>query len=142
MYVMVIPGGCVNLFYVQLLFDRRKATMKQEMVVFTRTYDFISWLIPQTMKFPRSQRFIVTKRLQDAILDFYELIIEANSLKKKSRLAKLIIADGRLDSVRHYLRLCQKWTWLTQGQYQHASKMVAEIGKLLGGWIKQTSSRG
>jgi hypothetical protein len=24
------------------------------------------------------------------------------------------------------------------GQYEHASRMVAEVGKLLGGWLKQT----
>ena len=34
-----------------------------ESPVFVRTYDFIQWLIPRTMSFPRSQRFILTKRL-------------------------------------------------------------------------------
>lgn len=112
--------------------------MKQEMVIFTRTYDFINWLIPQSMKFPRSQRFIVTKRLQDASLDFYELIIEANKFSQKSRYTLLKKADARLDGVRFYLRLCHKWQWLTDGQYNHAANMVSDIGKLLGGWIKQT----
>jgi hypothetical protein len=37
-----------------------------EMVIFTRTFDFISWLIPRLDSFPRHQRFGVTKRLQDA----------------------------------------------------------------------------
>ena len=63
--------------------------MKEEMVIFTRVYDFIIWLIPRTMNFPRSQRFIVTKRLQDAILDFYELIIEANTFRASIRIKLL-----------------------------------------------------
>ena len=109
------------------------------MVIFPRTYDLITWLIPRTMDFPRSQRFVVTKRLQDAALDFQERIIEANRMRGRDRLERLRQADAALDKVRLYLRLVNRWTWLNEGQYQHVSRMVKEIGNLLGGWIKQTS---
>ena len=75
----------------------------EPMKIFTRTFDFLTWLIPCTTGFPRQQRFVVTKRLQDAALDFQE-----------------------------------RWKWVNEGQYHHVSKMVKEIGSLLGGWIKQT----
>ena len=39
-----------------------------------------------------------------------------------------------------YLRLCREWEWLTSGQYEHAARMIAEIGRLLGGWIKATTA--
>ena len=106
--------------------------------IFTRTYDFITWLIPRTMDFPRSQRFVVTKRLQDAALNFQEHIIEANRLWDRSRLERLRQADAELDKVRLYLRVAVLWEWLSEGQYHHVSQMVKEIGNLLGGWIKQT----
>ena len=109
------------------------------MVIFTRTYDFLTWLIPRTMDFPRSQRFVVTRRLQDAALNFQECIIEANRLRGRARLKWLRQADAELDKVRLYLRLAVRWQWLNEGQYQHVSRMVKEIGSLLGGWIKQTS---
>lgn len=109
------------------------------MIIFTRTYDFLSWLIPRTADFPRSQRFVVTRRLQDAALDFQEQIIEANRLGGRARLERLRLADASLDKVRLYLRLAVRWEWLSEGQYQHVSRMVKEIGSLLGGWIKQTS---
>jgi four helix bundle protein len=109
------------------------------MVIFTHTYDFITWLIPQTMSFPRSQRFVVTKRLQDAALNFQEHIIEANRLRGRARLGRLRYADAELDKVRLYLRLAVRWEWLNEGQYRHVSQMVREIGGMLGGWIKQTS---
>ncbi len=106
--------------------------------LFTRTFDLLTWLIPATNNFPRSQRFIVTKRLLDAALDFNELIIEANNQRSSARLERLRRADAALDKVRLYLRLAARWGWLNQGQYQHASRMVAEMGRLLGGWQKQT----
>jgi four helix bundle protein len=114
--------------------------MPDEMVIFTRTYDFISWLIPLTLNFPRSQRFVLTSRLQNAALNFQELIIEANAQRNPNRALKLRAADAELLKVRLYLRLCERWQWITPGQYRHASAMVAEIGRLLGGWLKTVTS--
>lgn len=108
------------------------------MVIFTRTYDFLSWLIPETMGFPRNQRFVVTKRLLDAALDFQEYIIEANRQRGRTRLERLRQADAALDKVRLYLRLAVRWGWISEGKYNHASRMVKELGDLLGGWIKQS----
>ncbi len=48
------------------------------------------------------------------------------------------LADAELDKVRLYLRLVVRWQWISDGQYRHVSKMVKEVGELLGGWIKQT----
>jgi four helix bundle protein len=114
--------------------------MTEKMVIFTRTYDFLSWLLPVTEKFPRSQRFVITQRLQGAALDFQELIIEANALRGAKRAEKLHTADAELRKARLYLRLCERWQWITPGQYRHVSEMVAEIGKLLGGWLKTVTS--
>ncbi len=109
------------------------------MKIFTRTYDFLTWLIPCAEDFPRPQRFVVTGRLTSAALDFQERIIEANRLHGRTRLERLRLADAELDKVRLYLRLAARWDWLSEGQYRHVSVMVKEIGALLGGWIKQTS---
>ena len=113
--------------------------MADEMVIFTRTYDFISWILPLTINFPRSQRFVVTNRLQAAALNFQEQIIEANARRGATRLEKLHSADAELLKIRLYLRLCERWQWLSPGQFRHASRMVAEIGALLGGWIKSVT---
>jgi four helix bundle protein len=119
---------------------QRRMFMAEEMIIFTRTYDFISWLLPMAENFPRSQRFVVTQRLQSAALNFQEAIIEANSLRGVQRMERLRLADAELRKVRLYLRLCEKWRWMTTGQYRHVSEMIAEIGRLLGGWLKQSHS--
>ena len=118
----------------------REMNMADEMVIFTRTYDILTWLLPLSMNFPKSQRFIVTSRLQSAALNFQESILEANAQRGARRAEKLRVADVELLKVRLYLRLCERWKWITPGQYQHASKMVAEMGRLLGGWQKTVTS--
>jgi len=45
--------------------------------IFSKTYDFIAWLIPLTVKFPRQQRFVMAAALQREALGFQERLIEA-----------------------------------------------------------------
>lgn len=109
------------------------------MPIFVRTFDFLTWLLPITNSFPRAHRFSVTRRLLDATFDLYEALEEANHRRGVARMARLSEADEALDKVRMYLRLAARWNWLSAGQYRHAAAMVAEIGRLLGGWQKATS---
>jgi hypothetical protein len=114
----------------------------KELVIFTQTYDLLTWLLPRCERFPKQQRFVVTQRLQAAALDFQEAIFEANARSGAVRLGHLQTADACLNKLRLYLRLSRHWKWLSSGQYAHASRMVASLGRLLGGWIKQTRSSG
>ena len=112
--------------------------MADELVIFTRTFDLLSWLLPATDHFPKSQRFGVTRRLTDAALDFQESLFEANARRGSLRRSHLQAADAHLNKVRLYLRLAYQWQWLNVGQYEHVSRMVEEIGRLLGGWLKNS----
>jgi four helix bundle protein len=109
--------------------------------IFARTYDFVQWLIPRTMSFPREQRFVLTKRIQDAALDFQDRIIEAAVANDKLRTDRLVQADMSLAKLRFYLRLARDLEWLSLGQYEHVARMVEEIGRLLGGWTKKEAAR-
>lgn len=111
---------------------------ESEMPIFTRTFDFLTWLLPLTNHFPRAQRFTVTQRLLNAAFDLRENLEIANARRGSERLKYLQIADENLGCVRLYLRLAARWDWITPGQYQHAAQMETEIGKLLGGWKKVT----
>jgi hypothetical protein len=111
---------------------------KDEMPIFTKTFDFLTWLLPATNHFPRAHRHTFTKRLLDAAFDLREKLDAANLRSGRQRLEYLKEADDALARVRLYLRLAFRWEWLTPGQYQHVSAMVVEIGRLLGGWQKVT----
>jgi len=111
--------------------------MPPESPIFTKTFDLVSWLVGRAESFPRSQRFVVTKRLLDACLNLQERLVEANAANGREKRTKLALADAELDKVRLYLRLAYRWGWLSDGQYEHAAGMVAEVGRLLGGWKRQ-----
>lgn len=120
----------------------KQTSPQSELPIFSRTYDLLAWLTPMTQHFPRVHRHTITRRLLDAALNFLEILAEANQLRGKARLDRLRAADAELDKVRFYLRLAHQWQWLNMGQYEHVARMVAEIGRLLGGWQKVTASQG
>ena len=105
--------------------------------IFARTYDLILWLIPHTLKFPRSQRFVLGKVVPETLLRFQELLIEAT--QTKAPLEKLKQADTQLQKLRFYLRLCRDLNLFTLGQYEQVTRLEVEVGKLLGGWMKKVS---
>lgn len=100
----------------------------------------LRWLLPKANSFPKLYRSTVTQRLMDSALDFQEALFEAHRYQDKIRLRHLQRADAELNKLRLYLRLAREWGWLSAGQYEHVSRMVAEIGRLLGGWIRQATS--
>ncbi len=112
--------------------------MANEMIILTRTFDLLAWLAPRTEKFPKIHRQTVTQRLMNAALDFQEAIFDAQSQGGTTQQKHLRAADSHLNKLRLYLRLAHQWRWLNDGQYRHVSEMVAEIGRLLGGWMKAT----
>ncbi len=111
-----------------------------EMVIFTRTFDMLTWLLPVTNHFPRAQRHTVTQRLLDAAFALRESLELANMRRGRERMERLHAADEALTLLRLYIRLAAHWQWLNDGQYAHVSTMLREIGQLLGGWQKQTEA--
>ncbi len=110
----------------------------KEMPIFTKTFDLLTWLLPITNNFPRAHRLTVSKRLLDAAFDLRERLEEANMRKGSERMKKLRSADEALARLRLYVRLSNRWKWLSDGQYRHVSRMLVEIGRLLGGWQRVT----
>lgn len=74
-------------------------------------------------------------------LSFQETLILAQTTQGRERTKQLRVCDTQLQQLRFYLRLSHHWQWLSDGQYQHVSIMLAEIGRLLGGWLKQSLTK-
>lgn len=114
----------------------------QESPVFSRTYDLLLWLIPQVTKFPRAHRFGVGERATRLSLSLQETLTAAGLSSGPERARYLKEADVQLAQLRQHLRLCADLGCLSIAQYEHASRMMAEVGRLLGGWQKSERTTG
>ncbi len=112
------------------------ANSRPQSPIFVKSYDFLLWLIPLTLKFPKSQRFLLAERLGKQALDFYDIILEAVAEpEKQSEL--LLTANRLLTKIRLYVRLSYDLQCITQKQFEHAIRLIDELGRLIGGWQKR-----
>ena len=108
--------------------------MFQDLSIFEKTYELILWLYPTINKFPKNQRFVLGQRIENAILEILEKIIEANQERNKIPHLKKISVE--LDKLRILIRLSKDLRFISVRQYGFAAGKMNEIGKMLGGWLK------
>ncbi len=111
----------------------------QDLPVFVKWMDFLKWLLLTTEKFPKRVRFTFADRINVLGLDMIEDLIEARFTSGKTQ--TLRNANLRLEKLRVLLRLCFETRLLSQKTYQHAMMRINEIGKMLGGWMKQQKGK-
>lgn len=111
----------------------------QESPIFARVHDLLVWLIPRTMRFPREQRFVLAKRLQDKAFDLQERLLAATRSRGQAEQKVLAEADVILAQLRYHLRLAHELTLFSTQQYAHVAGLVNEIGRLLGAWLKKAA---
>lgn len=83
--------------------------MSDDMIILTRTFDLLAWILPKSEHFPKIYRATVTQRLMDAALDFQEALFDAQAQAGTSRQKHLRLADRHLNKLRLYLRLVHHW---------------------------------
>ena len=107
----------------------------QESPIFTKTYDLLKWLLPATQKFPKEQRFMLAKKIQDTAFNLQDALLAAGLGYEKPR--HLQEADVALRRLQIYIRLSHDLKFISMRQYEHVSRMTVEIGRILGGWRKK-----
>ena len=113
---------------------------KQELILFNHWYDFVKWLFDRTEKFPKSVRHTLTNRMENLALDVQSGIMEARYTTKKESILRR--ADLKKDELQILLRLSHDRGYLSRKSYEHASELVHEAGRMLGGWRKQQQRKG
>lgn len=107
----------------------------KESPAFTKCYDLLRWLIPRTLDFPKRQRGVIARQVQQQAFALYESLTDA-AMDEAAALTHLRRADRHLMKLRKYVRLCRDWHFLSVRQYGHACGLMSEVGCLLGGWIR------
>jgi len=115
---------------------RKVKDYRPQSPIFVKTYDFLLWLIPLTLKFPKSQRFLLAERLSKMALDFYDLILAA-VMEPERQDERLDEADKLLTKIRLHVRLSYDLKCISLGQLEHAARLTDEIGRLIGGWKRK-----
>ena len=115
------------------------ATRDEDLPVFVRWVEFVKWLLPTTEKFPKRVRFTFTSRIDNLALDVVENLVEARYTRNKTEGLNAI--NLKLERLRVLLRLCHEVQVLPHKSYEFAMRSLDEVGRMVGGWIKQQEGR-
>lgn len=106
----------------------------EELKILQKTFDMMNYAYPALAQYPKGEKFALVadiKRCMDVML---ERIIEANKkYYKKTTLQELDVAVEKLKA---YVRLSYNLGFLPPKKYEIWSGLVAEIGRMVGGWKK------
>lgn len=106
-----------------------------DLPIFVKWLDYLKWLVATVEKFPKKVRFTLVDRIINQALDILELLIEARFSRQK--LPLLWQTNLKIEKLRILLRLAFEFRFLPHRQYEYSMKAINEVGRMLGGWIKQ-----
>lgn len=112
--------------------------MITELAVYQRTYDLYLYTHKFIKKFPKAERFSISRVLQDSLIEAIKLMVRANQQRDPGKRREH--QDGIEEWLTVYLtalRLAHDLNFLPKRKYAHASALVAEILKILSGWKAQ-----
>ena len=104
------------------------------LIIYQKIYDFTLYLFPIIDRFPKYEKFALCTQIKNCLLNIARCVIQAN--KSRNKLPLLYSIDVKIEELKFLLRLSNDRKYLSLKSYEHGSKLLLEIGKLLGGWIK------
>ena len=99
-------------------------------------YDLILYIYPVLVQFPKSEKFAMVAEIKKTCFDILRLITRAN--KEKQKLEHLRQLDASLELLRTQIRLSVDLKFIPTKKYEVISRHLAEVGKMLGGWIRSS----
>lgn len=85
-------------------------------------------------QFPKSERHVLNQEIRQTLWMLLRLVIICNKrYHKKTTLQDL---DAELDLLRSQIRLAKDLQYLPFRKYEIWSRLIDEIGRMIGGWIK------
>ena len=115
---------------VQKCYDQMAIVEKYERV--------ISYLYPIAQSIPRKHG-VARQMFLECLLSQPDLIIQAG---KSNQVSKIYVADAGLAHLRFWMRFLHSIRCMTTHQLQTAQIIIAEVGAMLGSWIKRRQKQG
>lgn len=88
--------------------------------------------------FPKKSRYAIGAKIDSLFIEIAELLFIARYLGGQNKLPSLQKAAGKLDLLKFFLQIAWELKTLDNKKYIALSEPLNEIGKMLGGWMRNT----
>lgn len=108
-----------------------------ELTLIPKYEKYMQYIIEVIIKMPRTEKFNIGNEYKTIMYKTLENILYINKMEISKRLYYLNVIDAELSTQRVMLRLMVKNKWIDEKKFKVSMEMLYEIGKILGGLIKQ-----
>jgi hypothetical protein len=91
--------------------------------------------------FPKTERYSLGQKTENTILELLELTLKASFVPRWEKMPYLKEADQKINLLKILIRVSGEIKILRDKKYFLLEERLQEIGRMLGGWIKNTQER-
>ena len=96
--------------------------------ILQKSYDLVKWIYPTVNKFPKSQRSVLSQRIELLVLSILSFAIKLNYSDGKTTRKNTMLEIHKLQVL---LRVSKDLSFLSFKQYEYASKILTEMLKII-----------
>lgn len=112
-------------------------SQSNELTLIPKYEKYMQYIIEVIIKMPRTEKFNIGNEYKSIMYKTLENILYINKIEISKRLYYLNLIDAELSTQRVMLRLMVQNRWIDEKKFKVSMEMLYEIGKILGGLIKQ-----
>lgn len=90
---------------------------------------------------PKDARYTLGAKIDSTLIATIEAVFIASFLAKEKKLPYVERAAVKLDLAKFFLQVAWEIKALDSKKYALVSEQLSEVGKMLGGWLRQITSR-
>ena len=88
-------------------------------------------------KFSKDHRYTLGFKIDSLFIEIIEILHQAQYISYRQKQIYLTKASSKLDTLKFFLKILWEIDGIDNKKYIHLSEYITEIGKMLGGWIKE-----
>ncbi|MEZ2744281.1 diversity-generating retroelement protein Avd [Halopseudomonas bauzanensis] len=106
---------------------------QQDLQIRLKVEEMILYAYSPLRNFPKAEKHVLSAEIRQCMFRLLRLVVVVNRrYHKKTTMQDL---DAELDLLRSYVRLSHELTFLPFRQYEIWSRQLAELGRMIGGWL-------
>jgi hypothetical protein len=112
-----------------------------DMKVIQKYIDMTKYVYVILRNFPKAEKYAIAEDIRHLLFNAGSLLLEAGEVPASKKLKLLEQADMEIKKLKFWILVSMEMGLFPFEKYKIFCGMVTEIGKMLGGWIKSSSSR-
>ena len=104
--------------------------------ILNKTYDLYKLLCRHRSRVPKSDRYTLWVECESTVLAILRTTINTTHQKGERRIESLYSISNHVDLLKVLIRLAKDNQAIDLSQYDEIQRLLQEIGRMVGGWIK------